>query len=81
MNPIPSSVVQDAQRLGVLAMRFRGTRRDAGRQDIARDYSQTVQRLIESGSWNEMPALEDQLPDEWMPEAFFEYWSRERSVP
>jgi hypothetical protein len=76
MNPIPPAVAQDAERLGVLAVRFRGTRRDAERRDIARDYSQTVERLIRSGSWHEMPAPEDQLPDDWMPKAFFDYWLR-----
>ena len=47
----------------------------AERQAIAREYSQTVDRLIGSGSWDEMPGPEDQLPDAWMPKAFFEYWS------
>jgi hypothetical protein len=75
MNPIPPNVAQDEERLGQLAMKFRGTRRQAERQDIAKDYSQTVERLIHSGSWHEMPPPEDQLPDDWMPPAFFEYWS------
>jgi hypothetical protein len=66
---------QDEERLGELAMKFRGTRHDAERQAIANDYSQTVVRLIHSGIWREMPAPEDQLPDVWMPKAFFEYWS------
>jgi len=69
-------VPQDLERLGGLAMKFRGTRREAERRDIAREYSETVQRLIASGHWHEMPAPEDQLPDDWMPPTFFEYWSR-----
>jgi hypothetical protein len=80
MNPIPSSTAQDAGRLGVLAMKFRGTRRDTERRDIAKDYAQTVQRLISSNCWHEMPAAEDQLPDDWMPKAFLDYWLR-RTVP
>ena len=80
MNPIPPTVAQDVERLGVLAMKFRGTRRDGERRDIAQDYSQTVERLINSSSWQEMPAVEDQLPDDWMPKAFFDYWLR-RTVP
>ena len=79
MNPIPPDVAQDAERLGGLALKFRGTRRDAERAVIAGDYSQAVDRLIESGGWREMPAPEDQLPDAWMPKAFFEYWSRPQS--
>jgi hypothetical protein len=31
--------------------------------------------LIRGGVWEEMPAFEDMLPDEWMPEAFFKFWS------
>ena len=41
---------------------------------VATEYAREVQRLIETGSWSEAPAFEDQLPDEWMPEAFFAYW-------
>jgi hypothetical protein len=68
MNPIPPSTAQDGERPGGLAMKFRGTRREEERRDIARDYSQTVERLIDSGSWHEMPASEDQLPDEMADE-------------
>lgn len=73
--------MRDEECLGELAMRFRGTRRNVERQGIAKDYSQTVERLIQSGSWREMPAPEDQLPDDWMPKAFFEYWSRLQGAP
>ncbi len=81
MRHIPASVAQDAEHLGRLAMQFRGTRRDDERRDIAKEYSQTVQRLVDSGSWQEMPAFEDQLPDAWMPKAFFDYWLRRQTVP
>jgi hypothetical protein len=67
--------------LGDLAMTFRGTRQEAERRAIAKDYSQTVERLIRSGTWHEVPAPEDQLPDAWMPPAFFEYWSRRQDAP
>ena len=62
-------------------MQFRGTQSDADRRAIAGDYSQTVHRLIQSGSWREMPPAEDQLPDAWMPQAFFEYWTQLQDVP
>jgi hypothetical protein len=81
MYPIPSGTWKDEERLGELALKFRGTRRDAERQAIAGEYSQTVDRLIHSGNWHEMPAPEDQLPDDWMPKAFFEYWSRPQGAP
>ena len=32
---------------------------------------------IEMGNWTEAPAFEDQLPDEWLPKAFFAYWCPE----
>jgi hypothetical protein len=80
-NPLPTSIPQDEERLGGLAMRFRGTRREAERKEIAKDYSEIVERLIRTGKWSEAPALEDQLPDDWMPKSFFEYWSHHQSCP
>jgi hypothetical protein len=59
----------------MLAMQFRGTRDEAKRNYIAQEYSEAVAELIESKKWQSIPPLEDQLPDEWMPEAFFSYWS------
>ncbi len=61
--------------LGVLAFQFRGTRDDSARAAIAKAYSLAVAQLVEKGRWREIPSLEDQLPDDWMPEAFFDYWS------
>ncbi len=79
MDSISPLVLQE--HLGRLAMKFRGTRIDADRREIARDYAEAVDRLIASGSWSEMPAFEDQLPDDWMPEAFFGYWMQRETVP
>jgi hypothetical protein len=63
------------KQLGILAMRFRGTRIEAERQQVADDYARTVTKLIKrKKGWDEIPSLEDQLPDEWMPEEFFEHW-------
>jgi len=67
---------QDEEHLGELAMAFRGSRDQAQRKAIAEEYAETVGRLISSGRWRDMPAPEDQLPDAWMPKAFFGYWSR-----
>lgn len=75
MNRVTRDISPDQQRLGALASQFRGTRNPAKRKAIAEDYSQTVERLIRSGHWHEMPAPEDQLPDEIMPASFFKYWS------
>jgi hypothetical protein len=61
--------------LGLLAMRFRATRDEDKRGEIAAEYEQAVLALIETGRWKEMPAFEDMLPDEHMPEAFFNFWS------
>jgi hypothetical protein len=76
MKSIPLNIAHDEERLGGLAMRFRGTQLDAERRDIAMDYSKTVERLIASGKWHQMPSPEDQLPDAWIPAGFFKYWSR-----
>jgi hypothetical protein len=61
--------------LGLLAMRFRSTRDESERNKVAAQYAHVVERLIASGKWKEMPAFEDMLPDEWMPKAFFKFWS------
>ena len=74
MKSDPSGRPDVAHQLGVLAMRFRRTRDESTRRAIATEYAQEVQRLIETGDWSEAPAFEDQLPLEWMPEAFFAYW-------
>jgi len=67
--------VSPAKQLGILAMQFRGTRDEAERTSIAQAYSRAVAELIAGKKWRRIPPLEDQLPDEWMPENFFEYWS------
>ena len=61
--------------LGLLAMRFRSTRDESERDKVAADYQHVVDKLIASGKWEEMPTFEDMLPDEWMPKAFFKFWS------
>jgi hypothetical protein len=81
MNSIPPGIAQDEERLGELAMRFRGTQLNAERCVIAKDYSETVERLIHSGRWPVMPPPEDLLPDDWMPPVFFEYWSCQQDTP
>lgn len=78
--PIPFTFT-DEERLVALAMQFRGTRCDTERQDIAREYALTADRLIQAGHWHEMPAPEDQLPDDWMPPEFFDYWLGRQDRP
>jgi hypothetical protein len=67
--------VPPAKQLSILAMRFRCTRDEAERNSIAKAYSQAVDELVAGQKWRLIPPLEDQLPDEWMPEKFFEHWS------
>jgi hypothetical protein len=69
------SAVSPEKQLCILAREFRGTRDEQQRTGIAREYAKTVQRLIKRKNWDEIPPLEDQLPDEWMPDAFFTHWS------
>jgi hypothetical protein len=75
MNTTQHQVVTPEKRLGILAMEFRATKDRAARKKIAEAYSLAVAQLIESGKWEEIPPMEDQLPDDWMPEAFFRHWS------
>src|SRR5258708_26983997 len=64
-----------ATQLGLLAMRFRSTRDESERDKVAAAYEHVVDKLIASRKWEEMPSFEDMLPDELMPEAFFNFWS------
>ncbi|MFO0970018.1 MAG: hypothetical protein U0793_31080 [Gemmataceae bacterium] len=61
-------------RLGLLAMRFRGTRDEGEREQVAAEYKRVVDKLIQRGEWKEMPSFEDMLPDERMPQAFYKFW-------
>jgi hypothetical protein len=76
MTPIPPDIAQDEDLLGRLAMRYRRTRDRANRVQIAKEYADVVDRLIRSGAWHQAPPPEDQLPDDDMPRAFFEFWTR-----
>lgn len=87
MNAIQRRVAEDSpavalleQQLGQLAMWFRGTQSETERENIKRAYAQAVSSLIASGGWSEVPAPEDQLPDDWMPQAFFDYWASEEGA-
>jgi hypothetical protein len=73
-------MADDAHILGILAMDFRGERDKTTRRQIADKYACVVDRLIKSGNWQEMPAPEDQLPDQWMPLSFYDYWNRHYGV-
>jgi hypothetical protein len=75
MKTTPESKVPPAKRLRILARSFRGTKDETERAGIAKAYAQAVEQLIGSRKWKKIPPLEDQLPDEWMPEVFFEHWS------
>ena len=70
-NPHPTDLEDE---LGALAMRFRSASSAQDRRTISENYARIVERLIQCGSWDEMPASEDQLPDDYMPESFFKYW-------
>jgi hypothetical protein len=76
MSPGPSSVAQDEDLLGRLAMRFRRTTSPSDRKKIAQEYADVVERLIRSGNWQEAPPPEDQLPHDYMPAAFYRYWTQ-----
>jgi hypothetical protein len=60
--------------LGRLACLFRGNRDLIHRQQVAGEYADVVRKLIVSGTWDECPSFEDQLPNIYMPDEFFQYW-------
>lgn len=74
MAPFTVNIAIDEERLADLAMQFRGTSAKGDRDEIAKEYSETVDRLIQTGVWNEMPPPEDQLPSDWMPRSFYRHW-------
>jgi hypothetical protein len=61
-------------KLSVLAFAYRGTKNLEERREIAKIYAEQVELFIKSGTWDEIPAREDQLPDDDMPDSFFKYW-------
>jgi hypothetical protein len=73
-RPRQQKIPLEAQ-LGLLAMRFRSTTDVSERDKVVAAYEHVVSQLIESGKWEEIPSFEDMLPDERMPEAFFNFWS------
>jgi hypothetical protein len=77
MGAIRPLTTQDEVILGSLASQFRGMPDEGDRATIAKQYGEAVDRLIRSGAWHEMPPPEDQLPSEWMPPQFAEYWTSE----
>jgi len=76
-----NSFDEDVELLGKLASHWRDKHRvlcGEAISSIKYDYEQAVKRLINSGKWFDMPPFEDQLPDDMMPQIFFDYWSVER---
>ncbi|HEV3386787.1 MAG TPA: hypothetical protein VG097_18365 [Gemmata sp.] len=69
-----TTVAQYEDALGRLAMRYRRTSDPMQRKQIAQEYSEVVEQLIDSGQWQESPPPEDQLPYAEMPAAYFKYW-------
>jgi hypothetical protein len=76
MTPTPSNVARDEDLLCRLAMTFRRTPNPMERRRIAREYADAVDRLIQSGHWQQAPSPEEQLPHDFMPTAFFEFWTQ-----
>jgi hypothetical protein len=68
------TIAQYEDLLGRLAMRYRRAADHASRQKIAREYAEVVDKLIQSGAWEESPPPEDQLPHAAMPAAYYCYW-------
>jgi hypothetical protein len=60
--------------LSTLAETFRNTKDNKTKQEIADLYQKKVNLLIETTKWDKMPPLENQLPQNWMPFEFYDYW-------
>ena len=75
MKTRQEATVPPEKLLCILAREFRGTSDEQQRMAIAGEYAKAVNRLIRGKKREEIPPLEDQLPDEWMPDAFFTHWS------
>ena len=54
--------------------------RESALAAIAESYAEAVMQLINSEKWKRIPIIDDQLPDEWMPEQFFTFWSLQPPV-
>lgn len=80
MQPRRESNAVLEKHLSILAGQFRGTRDERERAAIAKEYADAVTQLINGKKWKRIPTLEDQLPDEWMPRQFFEFWSLQPPV-
>jgi hypothetical protein len=76
MPPPPANVPQDEDLLGRIAMRFRRAASQAERKKLAQEYAEVVERLIQGGCWQEAPPPEDQLPHDYMPSAFYSFWTQ-----
>ena len=75
MKPKRHPTAKPEKQLQILAREFRGTRDENERASVADRYAKAIEQLIKSNKWKKIPTLEDQLPDEWMPDHFFTYWS------
>jgi hypothetical protein len=60
--------------LGTLAETFRTATDSKTKQEIADIYQKRVIWLVQSTKWDEMPPHENQLPQNWMPFEFYDYW-------
>ena len=81
MIPTPFNVSEDEMQLGRLAMKYRRLYPDKeSRKAVIAEYAEVVDRLIRSGTWNEVPSPEDQLASDDMPKAFFDYWFSDSSM-
>jgi hypothetical protein len=70
------TIAQYEDVLGRLAMRYRRAADRATRKQIAKEYSEVVDKLIKTGAWQESPPPEDQLPYADMPPAYYLYWKQ-----
>lgn len=60
--------------LGRLADRFRHAKSKREKTAIAKVYAMAVKDLIIEGGWTDVPTPADELPAEYMPPEYADYW-------
>jgi len=61
--------------LANIAMAFRGAPQDSEERDsIAERYRSIMEQIFVYEDWCGEPEVESQLPDEYMPDVYKEYW-------
>jgi hypothetical protein len=77
MTPLDRQQIADLEgQLATLATRFTAADSDQDREKIAERYSEVTDALFAIPSWWGEPAPDSQLPEEWMPASYRQFWAQ-----